>query len=133
MALVNRSMNSSTEDEFGDVGAGCGFGRGSTRQEVEDKIGYWRQEGESHYNQMKYHERKFKEACEEVAVSETEQLSMPLSVSDAKAELDKAVEKKVAEMQAKSAGEASQPPKTSAVNGCPLTGAKKAKAAIAVL
>ncbi|RTE85414.1 hypothetical protein BHE90_000126 [Fusarium euwallaceae] len=94
--------------------AGGGFGRGlsGTRQEAEEKIGHWRQEGENHYNQMKYHERKFKEACEEVAKWTMRRDSLP-EVPDARAELDKAVEKKVAEMQAKSAGEASQPPKTS--------------------
>ncbi|RSL48366.1 hypothetical protein CEP54_012961 [Fusarium duplospermum] len=95
--------------------AGGGFGRGlpGTRQEAEEKINYWRQEGENHYNQMKYHERKFKEACEEVAKWTMQRDSLP-EVSEAKAELDKAVEKKVAEIQAReNPGEASQPPKSS--------------------
>ncbi|RMJ15892.1 hypothetical protein CDV36_004435 [Fusarium kuroshium] len=87
-----------------------GFGRGlpGTRQEAEEKISYWRQEGE-----MKYHESKFKEACEEVAKWTMRRDSLP-EIPEAKAELDKEVEKKVAEILArKTIGEASQPPKTS--------------------
>ncbi|EEU37047.1 uncharacterized protein NECHADRAFT_86746 [Fusarium vanettenii 77-13-4] len=78
--------------------------RQGTREEAEENLEYWREQGTKYFDSMKHYERKFKEAAEKIAEWTLKRDALP-EVPEAKVELEKEVEKMLAEKEAEKQAE----------------------------